>query len=221
MTSIDLTYLHDAEERKTDYATGGQKGVKPTQIGALDPVSLVVLGRVAGIGAMKYAAFNFLRGYDWAFSYNAAQRHLNLFWAGEDTDVCTVHGPQDHPYVFGEPTHDGPCDHGVPCKGNCDGTNLPHPALAAWHGLTLTSFLLRGIVTDDRPPRLSNGQVTVTEMTEDDKSAWLEAFFAKTGPSGTTEDGQSGTTEDEPEKFYCVGLTGCTGHTEPDPCPRP
>ena len=140
--------LHDAETRVTDGTTGGQKGVKVTQIGALDPVSMIVLGRVAGLGAMKYAAFNFLRGYDWAYSYNAAQRHLNLFWAGEDIDVCTVHGAEDHPFAFGleEPNLQG--------NRNCDGTNLPHPALAAWHGLTLTSFLVRGIGQDTRPPKL-------------------------------------------------------------------
>lgn len=177
--SIDNRYLHDTEVRVTDDSTGGQKGVKPTQIGALDPVSLIVLGRVAGIGAMKYAAFNFLKGYDWAHSYNAAQRHLALFWAGEDIDVCNVHGAGDHAFVFGQDDTGG--------VANCDGTNLPHPALAAWHGLTLTSFLLRGIGEDTRPPRLSAGQVTVTAMTEDDKAAWIETFFGR-GKSGFLED---------------------------------
>ena len=148
--------LHDAEVRVTDDATGGQKGVKATQIGALDPVSLIVLGRVAGIGALKYDAFNFLRGYDWSYSYNAAQRHLNLFWAGEDLDVCTVHGAHDHPFVFIEPGH----------PDNCDGTNLPHPALAAWHGLTLTSFLVRRIGIDTRPPKLREPELTLMEKLE-------------------------------------------------------
>lgn len=81
--------LHDVEKRVTDHATGGQKGAKPTQIGALDPVSLLAVGRVAGIGAAKYAPFNFLKGYDWALSYNAMQRHAALFWAGEDVDEET------------------------------------------------------------------------------------------------------------------------------------
>ncbi len=32
-------------------------------------------------------------------------------------------------------------------------SGLPHTAHAAWHALTLTSFVLRGVGTDDRPPR--------------------------------------------------------------------
>jgi hypothetical protein len=137
--------LHDAETRVTDYATGGQKGVKITQMGALDPVAMIILSRVAGTGATKYAAFNFLKGYDWSFSYNAMMRHAMLFWAGEDIDVCNRHGGQEHAFVY---------DKEHP-ENNCDGTNLPHPALAAWHGHTLTAFWARGIGTDDRPPKLT------------------------------------------------------------------
>lgn len=85
--SIDYAYLHDEEKRATDYATGGQKGVKLTQVGALDPVALIELGRVAGMGANKYSAFNYLQGFDWAHAYNAMQRHANLFWSGEDRDA--------------------------------------------------------------------------------------------------------------------------------------
>jgi hypothetical protein len=78
--------LHDEETRTTDHPTGGQHGAKQTQIGALDPVSLMILGRVAGMGALKYSAFNYLNGFDWSLAYNAMQRHANLFWAGENTD---------------------------------------------------------------------------------------------------------------------------------------
>lgn len=81
-----MTDLHDAETRVTDPKSGGQKGQKLTQVGALDPVALIVLARVAGMGANKYAAHNFLRGYDWSLSFNAMMRHALLFWAGEDTD---------------------------------------------------------------------------------------------------------------------------------------
>lgn len=84
--SISIDYLHDVETRTTDEKTGGQKGVKLTQIGALDPVALIELGRVAGMGANKYAAFNYLRGFEWSKAYNAMQRHSNLWWAGEDRD---------------------------------------------------------------------------------------------------------------------------------------
>lgn len=84
---IGYEYLRDNEARATDAATGGQKGVKLTQVGALDPVALIELGRVAGMGANKYSAFNYLKGFDWAHAYNAMQRHANLFWAGEDRDA--------------------------------------------------------------------------------------------------------------------------------------
>lgn len=85
-SAINYEYLHDAETRTTDYATGGQKGVKLTQVGALDPIALIEIGRVAGMGANKYSAFNYLQGFDWAHAYNAMQRHANLFWSGEDRD---------------------------------------------------------------------------------------------------------------------------------------
>jgi hypothetical protein len=78
--------LHDSETRVTDPGSGGQKGKKLTQVGALDPVALIELSRVAGMGANKYAAHNFLRGYDYSLSFNAMMRHALLFWAGEDAD---------------------------------------------------------------------------------------------------------------------------------------
>lgn len=118
-----MTYdLHDHEEtRYTDEATGGQKGAKLTQVGALDPVALIELARVAGYGAAKYAPFNYLKGYDWALSFNAMQRHAMLFWSGEDID---------------------------PESGR------HHMAMAAWHALTLVSFITRNVGTDTRPPAL-------------------------------------------------------------------
>lgn len=78
--------LHDTEERVTDATTGGQKGKKLTQLGALDPLALIELARVAGMGAEKYAAYNFMKGYDWSLSFNALMRHALLFWSGEEQD---------------------------------------------------------------------------------------------------------------------------------------
>ncbi|HSE44007.1 MAG TPA: dATP/dGTP diphosphohydrolase domain-containing protein [Gemmatimonadales bacterium] len=78
--------LHDTETRVRDETSGGEKGAKLTQVGALDPVALIEVARVAGFGANKYAAFNYLRGYDWSLSFNAMQRHALLFWSGEDVD---------------------------------------------------------------------------------------------------------------------------------------
>ena len=97
--------------------TGGEKGSKPSQLGAVDPLALLHLGEVAGFGAQKYDTFNYLRGYDWRLTMDAMQRHMLQFWAGEDYD---------------------------------QESGLLHPAHAAWHGLALTSFLLRGVGTDSR-----------------------------------------------------------------------
>lgn len=76
----------DDEVRVTDPTTGGQKGQKASQLGTIDPVALLELGKVGGFGANKYEAFNYLRGYDWRLSFDALQRHALAFWAGEDKD---------------------------------------------------------------------------------------------------------------------------------------
>lgn len=67
-------------------STGGEKGQKPCQLGTIDPLALMHLGEVSGFGAGKYAAFNYLRGYDWRLSFDALQRHALAFWSGEDRD---------------------------------------------------------------------------------------------------------------------------------------
>ena len=145
-----LADLHDDEVRVRDAATGGEKGAKVTQLGALDPVALILLGRVAGMGALKYAAHNFLKGYDWSLSFNAMQRHALLFWSGETYDYCTTPGHpvrQYHPYVPKD-VEAGP--------RACNASGLPHIAHAAWMALSLVSFVARGIGNDDRPPALAS-----------------------------------------------------------------
>lgn len=97
--------------------TGGQKGRKAAELATLDPLALEVLAKVSGFGARKYESFNYLKGYDWSLSANAAFRHLLSFLQGEDND------PE---------------------------SGLPHTAHFAWHGLALTSFLVRELGTDDR-----------------------------------------------------------------------
>lgn len=74
------------EVRITDPETGGEKGSKGCQMGAVDPVALMEIGEVAGFGATKYARYNFTKGYRWSLSYDAMQRHLMSFWNGEDRD---------------------------------------------------------------------------------------------------------------------------------------
>lgn len=76
----------DRTEQRITSNTGGQKGSKVAEIGAVDPLALIELAEVAGIGARKYSAYNFARGYDYSLSYNALQRHAMLWWAGESDD---------------------------------------------------------------------------------------------------------------------------------------
>lgn len=75
-----------AAEERTTSTTGGEKGTKLAQLGAVDPLALLDVAKVAGFGGRKYARYNFMKGYDWSLSYDAMQRHLLAFWAGEDAD---------------------------------------------------------------------------------------------------------------------------------------
>lgn len=78
--------MKDGEEVRNTSATGGEKGRKLAQLGAIDPLALLELAKVAGHGSEKYDRYNYLRGYDWADSFDAAQRHLLAYWSGEDRD---------------------------------------------------------------------------------------------------------------------------------------
>lgn len=101
--------------------TGGEKGQKLAQLGAVDPLALLEVAKVAGFGGQKYARYNFMRGYDWSLSYDALQRHLNLFWAGEDADpesnlphlahaawhcLALLHFSRNHPTFDDRPNKD-------------------------------------------------------------------------------------------------------------------
>jgi hypothetical protein len=74
------------EVRIVDEKTGGMKGQKLCEMGALDPKALWIVGEVAGFGGKKYARYNYSKGYKWSLSYDALQRHLMAFWGGENTD---------------------------------------------------------------------------------------------------------------------------------------
>lgn len=128
--------MKEREVRVTS-STGGQKGAKDIRLGGADPIAMGELGRVYGIGEKKYDRFNYLKGYDWSLSIDALKRHLLAFEAGEEYDECTVHpGQHDAEHDFDPET--------------CDGSGLLHTAHVAWHGLTLTSFVMRGLGRDDR-----------------------------------------------------------------------
>jgi hypothetical protein len=75
-----------SELRVTDPKTGGQKGQKDCQLGAVDPLALIELGKVAGFGAKKYARANYLKGYAWSLSIDALFRHILAMASGEDVD---------------------------------------------------------------------------------------------------------------------------------------
>ena len=74
------------EVRITDPKTGGQKGQKLAQLGALDPLALLEVAKVAGFGATKYERYNFMRGYNWSLSFDAQMRHALQFWSCQDLD---------------------------------------------------------------------------------------------------------------------------------------
>ena len=76
----------NGEVRVVDPKTGGAKGQKDAQISPLDPRALLRVAEVAGYGAKKYDRVNYLKGFAWHLSFDAMQRHLLEFWAGENID---------------------------------------------------------------------------------------------------------------------------------------
>lgn len=84
--------MHDEEVRETS-ATGAAKGVKLAHYDRIPTWPLYLLACHYGKGNGKYPAVNGLdnwrNGYEWSKSYAALQRHINLFWSGEDIDEET------------------------------------------------------------------------------------------------------------------------------------
>lgn len=74
------------EEVRTTSSTGAEKGMKEARHDLIPGPALDLLARLYGKGAEKYAAHNWRKGYEWSKSYSAAQRHMILFWEGEDID---------------------------------------------------------------------------------------------------------------------------------------
>lgn len=72
----------------------GRKDAKDIQLHAAPWEALAELGRVFHFGATAtrpdgsppYGDYNFRQGYDWSLSFDAMNRHLWLFWSGEDRD---------------------------------------------------------------------------------------------------------------------------------------
>ncbi|QFG11753.1 hypothetical protein PBI_SALK_39 [Arthrobacter phage Salk] len=76
-------------EIRTVSPTGGEKGVKPERHSLIPVEALNSIARLYGVGAKKYAAHNWRKGYEWSKSYDAMNRHMALFWSGEDIDPET------------------------------------------------------------------------------------------------------------------------------------
>lgn len=85
MTALKALDFGD-EIRVTDEKTGGQKGQKLARLDLIPVYALVEEAKVHGMGAAKYAPYNWRKGYNWGLSYGAMQRHLQAFWNGEDLD---------------------------------------------------------------------------------------------------------------------------------------
>ena len=105
----------------TDSKTGGQKGTKLLRYDLIPPDAMDMVACVYGEGAKKYADRNWERGYNWGLSIAALERHLSKFKQRKDWDT-----EEPNP------------------------TGCHHMAQVAWHALTLLTFALRGLGTDDR-----------------------------------------------------------------------
>ncbi|WP_282026835.1 dATP/dGTP diphosphohydrolase domain-containing protein [Limimaricola cinnabarinus] len=55
----------------------------------IPPELLTAVGSILTFGAVKYAPRNWELGMDWSRVYGALLRHLNAWWAGEQTDPET------------------------------------------------------------------------------------------------------------------------------------
>lgn len=73
-----------SEVRVINEKTGGAKGVKPERFELIPVEPLTVLARHYGVGGLKYDDDNWMRGYDWKFSYGALQRHSTEWWKGNE-----------------------------------------------------------------------------------------------------------------------------------------
>ncbi len=138
------------EVRVVDPETGGVKGQKEAVLGDACPKALLELAKVYGLGRKKYARLNYLKGYNYSSSYDALQRHLLLFWSGEEKDgegkvkALVEEGHTENTaweQVLAEVDDDG----------NVINSGLHHLAPATWHTLCLLAFVIRGIGKDDRP----------------------------------------------------------------------
>lgn len=86
LVDLGWTPPTDSDEVRVTSETGGSKGRKLAEMGAIDPLARMELALVAGFGGRKYERGNYLRGYAWSLCVDALYRHLAAFEAGEDRD---------------------------------------------------------------------------------------------------------------------------------------
>lgn len=70
-------------------ATGTKFDSGKPAVDLIPPEFILELGRLYHLGAQKYAPNNWRKGIKYSRVYAAAQRHLNEFWSGTDTDPET------------------------------------------------------------------------------------------------------------------------------------
>lgn len=121
-------------ETRTTSSTGGQKGVKLERFDLIPVGPLTELARHYGKGARKYASHQWRQGYEWSKSYAALTRHLTLFWAGEDYDVCSNDPNGCAPWPNEEDAASAEPD---TCFNH---TGSHHMAAVAWHAFLLLEF---------------------------------------------------------------------------------
>lgn len=122
-------------EVRTTSSTGGQKGVKLARFDLIPVGPLTELAEHYGRGARKYASHQWRQGYEWSKSYAALSRHLNLFWAGFNYDVCS-NDPDGCSFV----TDNGEPYEPIEPDTCCNHTGSHHMVAVAWHAFLLLEF---------------------------------------------------------------------------------
>ena len=79
--------LSQATQETPTLPDGGVKGVKSARLDLLPYDSLWQIALIYGFGAQKYAERNWEHGYEYSKSFGALQRHLALWFHGEENDA--------------------------------------------------------------------------------------------------------------------------------------
>ena len=74
------------DEQMNVSASGAMKASKLAQFAQIPPEALIALAEHYGRSRDKYPLHNFRGGYDWSLSFDALNRHLWLWWSGEEID---------------------------------------------------------------------------------------------------------------------------------------